>query len=235
MLKRIISLIILGFISSSCTMAHHTYGKVELTKINDSTEKYGIIVFRAMFFKYDTSAKKFVNDEKSINLTHTNRVDIFAKNPLEDKFFGYKISGDFPYPDEWDKKKDKLILQKGVYGWFESTQEILMPEYFYTIRMLPEGEYYFSHTAFDFHYDRYLEQRYDQKDSPYKFYVQAGKINYLGDLYFMSPERTSFFFSEYNAVIALLSRAPEAKAFMKNYYPEINLPFITNIIKRSGN
>lgn len=229
MFKQISIIIMIGFICSSCTFPHQKYGAVDLTKLNSSEEKYGIVVFRSMFFDKANLAEKFINDESSIKLDSSSDVFIFAKNPLENKYLGYMVGGSWPYESEWEEKKKRFTIQKFVMGWSKSVPEILMPEYFYTVKMLAEGDYYFSSISF-----ARFRREFDEKERAYNFHVKAGKINYLGDLYFAAPKIETVNFwteSEYSTEITFLNKSAEASEFMHKYHPEIKLPFITNLIR----
>ena len=103
-----------GAICSSCTFPHQKYGAVDLTKLSNTQEKYGIVVFRSIFFHSDNLAEKFINDESSIKLSSSNEVQIFAKNPLENKYLGYMVGGSWPYESEWEEKKKRFTIQKFV-------------------------------------------------------------------------------------------------------------------------
>ena len=240
MIKRILSLVALVMVLSSC--AAKNYGAVDLSKLRDKNEKYGIVVFRSMFFKYEKDAKVFSQNDNKINLDSSNEAYVFAKDSGSKQKYdyswnGYQIGGAWSYKSDWEEKRKKFIMQKGKMGWTQAgaVPEILMPEYFYTIKMMPEGRYYFSRTIFDFDYRRYLEQEFGLNDSPFAFTVRSGHINYLGDLYFLSPEKQGFWGSKYSAGVVRLNKSHQAEEFMRKYHPEINLPFMTNLIISNNN
>jgi hypothetical protein len=111
------------------------------------------------------------------------------------------------------------------------------PEYFYTLTMLPIGDYYVSSVSFDFNNDqRFLQSLYNQKDSPYHFVVKSGQITYLGDLYFLSPvlvDSGFFSASTYNAKILLLNELDKAKSYIKKFHPQLNFPVVDSLIQIS--
>lgn len=238
MIKRIIGMVFLAMILSSC--AAKNYGAVDLAKLHNKDEKYGIVVFRSMFFKYEMDADAFSQNVNSIKLSGSNEAYVLAKDSSKKQKYdyswnGYQIGGAWSYKSDWEEKHKRFTVQKGQIGLWDSTPEILMPEYFYTVKMLPEGRYYFSRAMFDFRDQGYLEQNFDLSESPFSFTVRSGHINYLGDLYFLSPEKQGFWGSKYNAGIALLDKSHQAEEFMNKYYPDINLPFMTNLIISNHN
>lgn len=80
---------------------------------------------------------------------------------------------------------------------------------------------------------RYQEQSFNAKDSPFAYTVELGQVNYIGEVYYMSPKSASFWLSKYNVDMLLINDFGCAKKFMETYHPEIKLPFIANLLKHN--
>lgn len=234
--KRIISLVILTILFTSCSKVNQR--NTELNEVNDN----GTIVFRAMFFEDKQVAEKFTYDSSSVRLNYpigSNEMYVFAKKTLDNKSqnstFGYQIGGTHNPSEKLRKLKEKHNM-----SFFVSTVETPhshSPEFFYNVISLPAGDYYINKAIFNFHkLDtspnklEYQVLNYSQKESDCYFTVEANKINYLGDLYFTAGE-PYFIGMILNAM--LLNKSSEAENFMKKFYPQLHLPFIENFIRRN--
>lgn len=240
LLKKSLSLIIVGILCSSCKGSSSK--TIDLTKLHNSNEQYGIVVFRPMFFKYTEMMERFTHDSSSVILGYpngSNEVYVYAKEmegkKAQDSIFGYQVGGTWHSTEEDIERSKLFTISRG-----EGQPPMYRPELFYTVSMIPAGNYYINRTMFNFGgvsfsvEKNYIENRYSKKESPFYFSVQAGKINYLGDLYFFSPERINYFLSTYNTNVALIDKANEAKDYMKLFYPQLHLPFITNFIRKTS-
>ena len=180
--------------------------------------------------KVKPSIAKYL-DKLEIN----NSSNVFAKGFIDNKtgyfYFGYQIGGNWWGSDEDKEKKKRFLLKPGFRGsgWNDiGIETTYKPEFFYTIKVLPQGKYYFSRIQ-ALGMDRFLYK----KDSMYYFDVKAGYVNYLGDFYLSSPERSIGFWDDsYTLNTLLLDKSKQAKDFITKFHPEIKLPFITNLILR---
>jgi hypothetical protein len=235
-MKKIISFIIVSFLCAACgTMNINEYGAIDLSKLNNSNEQFGIVLSRTMFFESDVDQDKFIQNDNSLELSATNNVDVNAKDVLGKEtglyYMGYQVGGTWSYSDE-DKNKQKLFTLTPKVIYVKSAT--FKPEYFYTIKMLPAGEYYVSRIIASCNHRGCLQQEYNKDDSPYIFSVKANAVNYIGDVYFSAPHKTgSFFSNKYSLSTELLNKSEKAKAFMQKYHPEINLPFIYSPIRKA--
>jgi hypothetical protein len=85
--------------------------------------------------------------------------------------------------------------------------------------------------------DKKFIQSFTKEESPYHFFVKGGHTNYLGDLYFMSPQKeSSNWFSPdlFSLSIRQYNFSEHAKTFMKKFHPEIQLPFVESLLKRTA-
>ncbi len=234
---KILYLIILSFLCS-CTTYHHEKGRVDIEKIRNSQEKYGVILFRPIFFKDLNMAQNFLNDEFSLNLSYENEMWIDAKDYLGKNSYNIGRSEPFTHeererefrfakvhkvtrgieriapPFTYEEQKNESRFTKAKVGSFDTLY--YYPEFFYSVKMLPEGEYYISYIRYyRGYYSGSLVQSFNYKNSVYRFYVKANKINYLGDLYFMSPSESNGFFSgTYTIQQTLLDISDKAKLFV---------------------
>lgn len=238
MFKKAVCLIVLGLLCSSCTIPNR--GAVDLTNLRSSDQKYGVVVMRSMFFKNRDDAELFLQGEPSLAREISNEAHVYAKGDVGtvDEFnslqLGYQIGGVRWHTDD-EKERKKLFGGNYIRNIVNiEVPTTFKPEYFYTITMLPVGDYYISAVTFNFHYKSHLEQRYDRKDSQYRFSVKAGQVNYLGDLYFLSPQSSGFIFRTHSANVALRNEFTKAKAFIKKFHPELDLPVVDTPLKSAN-
>jgi hypothetical protein len=238
--KHCLYLIVFALLCTSCGTSKYNQ---EMNCANPSVanSKYGLVLLRTIFFKKNSELLQFGKDEFSVKLlSEGNRASIYAKESSEEigvlTHYGYQIGGNgVAY---CNIKPKNFVISKTDYGFLGKNDEyIVKPEWFYSLRMLPEGEYFLSNIAFDFYSrgfsdSRHLYKIFDNKhQSPLTFVVKAGKINYLGDIYFSSPELKHgnlLSRDSYKAGIAIKNENIKAKAFMSKYYPDIDFPFAEN-------
>jgi hypothetical protein len=101
--------------------------------------------------------------------------------------------------------------------------------------MMPAGDYFIRCILLDMYSGISSLSYLSLKDAnKYHFHVTAGRINYIGDLYVLPTqlvEKGSLFSEDkYPTLVLIHDRYLEAQSFMKKFYPEIELPFIKNII-----
>jgi hypothetical protein len=227
MIKRILSLIYLALVLSACAMnAANNYGAVNIHELYQREKQYGVVVFRSMNLDDESAVYKFAQDNHSIILGEYDTSSVFAKKAIEDKhgvfYFGYQIGGNEWGQAEGEDKKNRFTIRDGG----KDVIGTKMPEFFYTIKMLPEGEYYFARIDAG----GYIGY-YNIDNTPFRFYVKPGYINYLGDFFVFSPSKDGFWSNTYSSSTKLLNKSQQAERFMKEYHPEINLPFTTNLIQ----
>lgn len=242
MIKNFLSLIMLGVFCSACgAKSGNSYGAIDQTKLHNDKEKYGIVISRAMVFDNNNQRHRFFHDSATAALTNSNDVDIFAKeiSGKEDGFFyvGYHVGGNWSHTDEAKEKEKIFTITPRVAEFLDSREATFKPEYFYTLKMLPEGEYYISGISLPCHYHgSCFKKDFNKKESPCHFTVKSGYINYIGDFYFSSPKKDGGFFSNtYTLGTSVLNRSNQAKEFLIKYHPELNLPFLTNLVKKAQN
>lgn len=220
----------IAFICVSCV--HKNAGEVNISELEKHKAEYGVVVFRSMFFANDALVEEFIADNNFLKLSYSYNVSSYARSFSNNQghwLQGYQVAGSTDL-----KEKARFIKQKRESGFFKVVSEIVSPEYFYTVTMLPKGEYYLRRATFNYSGSgSYLEQSFDAKDSPFAFIVEPGSINYIGDLYYMSPKSASFWMSTYNVDMLLVNDGARAKKFMENYHPEIKLPFTINLLKKN--
>lgn len=234
MIKRFIVLVILCLICSGCKIQLAGKGEINQAKLYDDREKYAVVLFRGVFFDNVDQMEMFYQADKNMKLMESNDLYVNAM-PVNGKFLdnGYLIGGTI-YGSKEGKEKEKLFSKTPrVVEVLNPKLPTFKPEYFYTLKMLPEGEYYISIIRFrSSKGDSYLESIFHKEDSLYHFTVKAGKINYLGDFYLASPIKDEGYFSKYNLDTLILNESDRAKAFMENYHSDIKLPFATNLMQK---
>ena len=240
-IKQRLYLIIVILLCVSCGTSKYNQ-EMNCANPDVNKEKYGIVLLRTIFFKQRSELLQFNKDESSVKLlSESNRAVINAKESSEEigliTKYGYQIGGNGVF--YCNVKPVDFAISRTDYGFFgKNNEDHVKPESFYSLRMLPEGEYFISNIAFDF-YSRGLSESshiysifHNKHQSPLTFVVKAGKINYLGDIYFASPELKEEGWlsrSSYSASIIRKNEITKAKAFMSKYYPNIDFPFAENI------
>lgn len=235
-----VKIIVLILLSIICTSCSNLGGQIVLDKLHDKNEKFGLMVFRPMFFETKESTEAFCSDGVFSNLTENNELSIWYK--LDGSSFegamGKHIGVTRKCKLLRTELDDKLFVieprkQISLLTW---KPDILRPEYFYNVEMLPEGRYYISSIA-KYHTGNayYLKKKFTKNEGP-SFYIKAGKINYLGDLYHSSLllVKPGGFFSNgtYCTSFRVCDRNQDAQAFLKKFYPEINLPFTKSLLEK---
>lgn len=222
----------LTLLCSGCGTRFIEKGNIDQAKLYDNKEKYGVVLFRGVFFNNVDQMEMFYQDDENIKLSESN--DLYVSVMPSTKYDLYLIGGT-SYGSKNAEEKEKLFTKTPrVVEFLNPKSPTFYPQYFYTLKMLPEGEYYINKIQFTSPKGKsYLESSYSKKDSPYYFTVRSGQINYLGDLYLSSPMKNGGFFSkEYNLGSMLLNESDKAEAFMKIHHSDIQLPFTTNLIQR---
>lgn len=225
-LLKILLPIFLSIICTSCSIFYFDSMHINVEKLYSQKEKYGIVVFRPIYFKhgYNDSLQGglFVGSivarpmEVSRRLTEVSDYCMGCRRDISGKVLNEKMF--------WVDPNAK-----------DARSTSFKPEAFYGITMMPAGDYFIRCILLDMHYVmgslNYLSLNDANK---YHFHVTAGRINYIGDLYvshaaFMKTGGP-FSWDKYSAPVRIYDRYLDAQSFMRKFYPEINLPFIKNII-----
>ena len=221
-------LTLIALICTSCV--HINEGKVDLIALKNNPDKFGITALRAIYVKDDKIVDAFANDhalpEQGLRAAY-----IYAKNSAiaaeNDKKEEYLISTT-SYGQE-EASHEKLFITTSLN---EKNEKITItnPNYFYAVKMLPQGHYYISTIRIYHRGSSYLYQSFDNLNSPINFSVRANEINYLGDLFFSGRKKVSHVLTAYKVKINLFDKAAEAQSFIRHYRPEINLRFESNLM-----
>ncbi|MBU0744364.1 MAG: hypothetical protein KKE11_03235 [Gammaproteobacteria bacterium] len=227
-------LIFLSALCISCSLVE----RIDTTELHNKKTKQGLAIFRAIYF------------EDGSGLTEDSQVSVWAWGSRK----VYQISrGPYWRPVINDKKIDQKLFI-AIPSAKSSRKNILKPEYFYDISILAEGEYELWGVTFRNKYDKNSSFSMSNP-SDYHFHITAGAVNYIGDLYILSPtikekgwlspsseryiEHTPLQWlvpkNKYTGQYLIVDRHQEAQNFVKKFYPEINLPFTKNIIKDISN
>jgi hypothetical protein len=113
---------------------------------------------------------------------------------------------------------------------------VLKPEYFYSVGMLPEGEYFISRIICPLESGALLRKDYQKYERKYYFHIKAGHVNYLGDFYLIEPGAENgtgglFTSPTYSMGVVVDNKYQTAKAFLKEFHPEIRLPVINSLLQ----
>lgn len=224
MIKTLLSLLMLVVLCSGC----HNFieGSIDQSKLYNTKERYGVVLFRGVSFKNSDQMKTFYQADRNTELTERNVINVQAI--LSSKDYLCYIS------ERRTAQQEKLFTKTPrVVGIFDSKWPTFYPQYFYTLKMLPEGEYRISTMWFSDFKGGTFSITYDKKETSYTFTVKSGQINYLGDFYISSPkEKGGFFSTDYSFDTLILDESDQAKVFMKLYHSDIKLPFVANILKK---
>lgn len=217
---RISLLTILILIISSCSFKRYDT-EIELDKLKDTSQNYGIVVLKSSFFGNEELGSR--------NLSKYNKLSVYANFPQKEESFiydphdAYKIGGeDFLKPMD-----EKFIILPEVREP-KYKPAILKREAFYRVTMLPAGEYEITYmnTWIPSELESY-GKNFD-KNEKYKFTVEQHKINYIGDFYIILDKKKSY--DTYSTINVVLNNSNEAKNFINEYYKEIKLPYKVNLI-----
>src|SRR4051812_31518400 len=146
-IKKTFYLILLALLCTSCAMKDQS-GEIDLAKLYNKNEKYGVVICRGMFFDHQHTLTKFLENESSVKLMPYNSLYIDAKEISENTIqVGYMVGGSSSEQQELFgllADSSPLVIKPYTIGFLSIEPAILKPEYFYTVKMLPQGEYYIS-------------------------------------------------------------------------------------------
>ncbi len=231
LLKKCLYLIIVGLLCVSCADKYDQ----KMDCFNPANkEKYGLVLLRAIKFEEQEELRQFQKDESSSRFFTSSRVTIYAEEISEETgtigIPGYMISG-WHVSSNCKNIKEANFVVTPEYKYFVGyTPAIVKSEAFYRFIMLPEGEYYINSAELFLHHGKFIRSTYKNKQqSPLSFVVKAGKTNYIGDLYFVSPkikDKNFFTADTYTYKLLIVDKKDKAKDFMSKYYPNIDFPFV---------
>ena len=199
---------------------------LDLDKIHNSDSKYGVVLFRPIYF--ENADPDYICNQKlqSIEWRTSLRTIIrpsyfyISRHPNNEGQaieFVDKAPSFFEYASYLSKGKTRLA----------------MPEYFYGVRMLPEGRYYFESV-----YGTPGSRDYKETEEVNYFDVKAGEVTYIGDYYWMNNVEFDRNFKDSlmsqtrgSVEIKLCDRFDEAKQFFQKYYSHVKLPIKKNLLK----
>jgi len=219
--------------------------KLDLTELEDSESDLGVFVFRPMFFKSMQDVRYFISTGTSNNLsTSNNEVSVHAKavKAIKEGSWGFGVDlGKYRNNayKVWtnDDSMSKFIIRptkkEGLFS--PGVPPILKPEYFYHVGMLPEGEYFITTIFCPTGYGQeYLRKLFKKNEKKYHFYIKAGHVNYIGDLYFTGPQQKKkggfFSFDTYQIKMILADRYQASKDFLREFLPEVKLPIRKSLL-----
>jgi len=134
---------------------------------------------------------------------------------------------------EEDPSHEKLFVTDSINEKKEKVTKY-NPNYFYSIKMLPEGDYYVNIVRIYYKGSSYLEQKFDNKNSPMHFTVKANQVNYLGDLFFFDAKKVSTLLPSYKLETKLFNQSFSAQNYIKHYHPEVSLIFSNSLMSKNG-
>ncbi len=225
-IKTKILITLIAFLCTSCANVNNA--KIDLKTLNSNPDKFGITVFRAIYVKEAKIVDAFENNQalpkqelSSVYINVKKNITPGENNKKEE----YIIS---PTMTEESPEHQKLFITT---SYNEKDEKVISinPDYFYAVKMLPEGNYYVNSIIIHKGIIR-LEQNFDIKNSPISFSVKANKINYLGDLFLFAPEKVSTMLPAYKLKTKLFNKETETQDFLRQYHPKIDLLFYNNLI-----
>lgn len=209
-------------------------GPINLQKLNNKSNSYGIVVFRPIYFSSNENMDIFT--QKGL-LASDSFVFVSAWNEelsvrfKEDNYFisdqyltNGKIASHNLYALNIKNSSGNVV---GLYSQHAA----------YGVTMLLAGNYRMGCITMDdkSHWTGRNEYKNMPDPDSYRFDVKAGEINYIGDLYIYDPkiEKKSTFFSEaqYSSSVIIVDRNGDAAKFMKKAYQDLKLPFRVKLIK----
>ena len=197
------------FLFNGCAPLDTSIINLDLDKIHSSKSKYGVILFRPIYFKnadYDYIC------HNNLNVFETNQDMIIATYPNH-----HYISRSH------NEMRALMFEYDGSSVW--SAPNSLKAEYFYGVRMMPEGRYYFKMVL-----STVGHRDYKETEEVNYFDVKAGEVTYIGDYYWMNNVKFDRNFKDRlmtqtrgSVEMKLCDRFDEAKQFFQKYYSHVKL------------
>ena len=219
---------------TSCSAPlYETRTKINLLKLNDTNSRYGVILFRAIYF--DNNSSDTICNIRLPNLEYDYPLSIRV-HPSYHKggYFEY-ITGnpDADIVSQFKTKAPSYLEGLADFMTFNLKPIMTMPEYYYSVKMLPEGRYYFESI-----YGSPGHRDYKKTEKVNYFDVKAGEVNYIGDYYWMNSVKYDSNFKDAlmsqtrgSVEIKLCDRFDEAKQIFQKYYSHVKLPIKKNLLK----
>ena len=226
--------IMCSLLLTSCSAPlYETRTKIDLLKLNDSNSRYGVTLFRAIYF--DNNSSDTICNIRLPNLEYDYPLSI-SVHPSYNKggYFEY-ITGnpDSDIVSQFKTKAPSYLEGFADFISFNQKPIMTMPEYYYGVRMLPEGRYYFKTI-----YGSPGHRDYKETEEVNYFDVKAGEVTYIGDYYWMNNVKFDRNFKDHlmsqtrgSVEIKLCDRFDEAKQFFQKYYSHVKLPIKKNLLK----
>ena len=190
---------------------------LDLDKIHNPTSRYGVVLFRPIYF--ENGEPDYICSQKLEPIEWSNDMSISIKP-------GYYHISRAPIAEE---RAIEFIYERESF----MHSSMAKPEYFYGVRMLPEGRYYFKSI-----YTTPGHKEYKETEKVNYFDVKAGEVNYIGDYYWMNSVKYDINFKDAlmsqtrgSVEIKLCDRFDEAKQFFQKHYSHVKLPIKKNLLK----
>jgi hypothetical protein len=232
-------LIICALSIQGCSMTSRKFGPIDTIKLHDNSQKYGVILIRAMYFSKAKNNDEYLNLQGSYS--SWNNITFFASRINENNDIirgtsvqitdnvpnsGHEINLDFLKPNIDNTIVDGKAKDYSIYYSKKDNLTWYQAKAFYSLRMLPEGSY--CVTSYDLNNKNYYGNFNCNKaeEATIKFNVKAGQVNYLGDFYLDGLNETNRFFYSYDISINRIDNFKHARRFYKQHYSNINLPIV---------
>ncbi|WP_236869649.1 hypothetical protein [Candidatus Bandiella numerosa] len=204
---------------------------LDLDKIHSPDSKYGVVLFRPIYF--ENADPNYICKHKLEPIEWTNSLTV----KVRPGYYGYYYISREPINEE---KAVKFIGEgrsyvEGLVDFLTFTDQITLaaPEYFYGVRVMPEGRYYFRNIRCSIG-----RRDYKETEEVNYFDVKAGEVTYIGDYYWMNSVKFDRNFKDRlmsqtrgSVEIKLCDRFDEAKQFFQKYYSHVKLPIKKNLLK----
>ena len=177
----IIIIMMYSLLLTSCSAPlYQTRTKIDLLKLDNPYSKYGVTLFRAIYFE---NTVNYICNQKLGPIEWDSALDIRV-HPSYHKggYFEY-ITGnpDSDIVSQFKTKAPSYLEGFADFVSFNQKPIMTMPEYYYGVRMLPEGRYYFESI-----YGTPGHKDYKETEEVNYFDVKAGEVTYIGDYYWMN-------------------------------------------------
>jgi hypothetical protein len=202
---------------------------LDLDKIHSPDSKYGVVLFRPIYF--ENADPYYICNQKLKSIEWNNSLDIKVRPGR----YGYYYISREPINEEQAIEFVDKAPSFFEYASYLSKGKIRLatPEYFYGIRILPEGRYYFNSVS-----STAGRRDYKETEEVNYFDVKAGEVTYIGDYYWMNNVEFDRNFKDRlmsqtrgSVEMKLCDRFDEAKQFFQKYYSHVKLPIKKNLLK----
>jgi|GEM_PF-3452642 hypothetical protein len=207
---------------------------------------HGLVLFRGLSFEESSELKTFLQDRDGYKKNNLHSGLEFTHHPVGSKNFSFLELTQPTYNEKWMVYKNETsmapkdldqLYRKFMHNprkknlWkYESPN--LKAIYYYDIFPQKEGKYCLSRILKG---ARYIELNPDKECLGYS--VKAGHVTYIGDLFTLTGKRHYGFFDGewWDVDIIVKDLSDDAKKFIAQFEPKINLPFRVDLIKEIPN